>query len=173
MLTAAQVRQMLNLQPLAAEGGYFAETYRSALQVQATALSSTFGGPSGGERSLATAIFYLLTPETFSAIHRLRADELYHFYLGDPVELLELRPDGSAATTILGQNIAAGMSLQHLVRAGVWQGSRLVKGGAWALLGTTMSPGFDFADFQLGDRRTLSARYPSQTELIVVLTKDS
>lgn len=170
MLTAAQVRQMLKLQPLPAEGGYFAETYRSELQVPATALPSTFGGV---PRSLATAIFYLLTPETFSAIHRLRADELYHFYLGDPVELLELRPDGSAATTILGQNIAAGMSLQHLVRAGVWQGSRLVKGGAWALLGTTMSPGFDFADFQLGDRRTLSVRYPSQTELIVVLTKVS
>jgi predicted cupin superfamily sugar epimerase len=119
MLTAAQVRELLKLKPLPTEGGYFAETYKSELVIPGDALPASFGGP----RSLASAIFYMLTPDTFSAIHRLRADELYHFYLGDPVELLELHPDGTSGRVILGQDIAADMRLQHPVRAGVWQGS--------------------------------------------------
>lgn len=172
MLTAAQVIETLKLKPLATEGGYFAETYRSDLALPATALPARFGGSENGMRSLATAIFYLLTPDTFSAMHRLRADEIYHFYLGDPVELLELRPDGSAEAVVLGQGIAAGMLLQHLVRAGVWQGSRLVTGGAWALLGTTMSPGFDSADIELGKRAELADQYPRHSQLIAALTRD-
>jgi uncharacterized protein len=172
MLTAAQVIEALKLRPLPAEGGYFAETYRSELALPAATLPVSCGGSGNAQRSLATAIFYLLTLDTFSALHRLRADELYHFYLGGPVELLELRPDGSAEIVILGQDIAAGMRLQHLVRAGIWQGSRLIAGGKWALLGTTMSPGFDFADFELGERGLLTTRYPRHSQLIAALTRD-
>jgi uncharacterized protein len=172
MLTAEQVREMLKLQPLAAEGGYFAEKYRSELAVP---LRAFVRGPVpcsfGGQRNLATAIYYLLTPETFSAMHRLCSDEIYHFYLGDPIELLELRPDGTSEKILLGQDIAAGMRLQHIVHAGVWQGSRLVSGGAWALLGTTMSPGFDFADFELGVPNELIDRFPLQKDLIAALTR--
>ena len=167
MLTAAQVRDLLKLKPLPTEGGYFAETYKSELLIPGDALPAPFGGP----RSLATAIFYMLTPETFSAMHRLRADELYHFYLGDPVELLELHPDGTGSLVTLGQDIAAGMRLQHLVRAGVWQGSRLIKGGAWALLGTTVSPGFEFADFELGERGSLQSLYPQHAQMVAALTR--
>ncbi|HKS83565.1 MAG TPA: cupin domain-containing protein [Candidatus Acidoferrales bacterium] len=171
MLTAAQVREILKLRPLPTEGGYFAETYRSELTLPAAALPASFGAREGEGRNLATAIFYLLTPETISAMHRLRADELYHFYLGDPVELLELRPDGTAEVVTLGQEIAAGMRLQHLVRSAVWQGSRLAAVGAWALLGTTMSPGFEFADFELGQREVLKARYQLHAALIEQLTR--
>jgi uncharacterized protein len=169
MLTAAQIREILKLRPLPTEGGYFAETYRSELAIPGAALPASFGGP----RSLATAIFYLLTPDAFSALHRLRADELYHFYLGDPVELLELRPDGTSEVVRLGQDVVAGAHLQHLVRAGVWQGSRLVAAGAWALLGTTMSPGFDVTDFELGDRRALTASHVARAALISALTREA
>jgi predicted cupin superfamily sugar epimerase len=167
MLTTAQIRELLKLRPLPAEGGYFAETYKSDLLIPAEALPPSFEG----HRSFTTAIFYLLTPDTFSALHRLRADELYHFYLGDPVELVELRSGGSATRTILGQDLTAGMRLQHLVRAGVWQGSRLAAGGAWALLGTTMSPGFEFADFELGRRDLLLAQFPAAKNDIEWLTR--
>jgi hypothetical protein len=167
MRTAAQVRQLLNLIPLPAEGGYFAETYKSELLVPTGALPPSFER----SRSLATAIFYLLTPDTFSALHRLRSDELYHFYLGDPVELVELHSDGAATRTILGQDLDAGMRLQHLVRAGTWQGSHLVAGGGWALLGTTMSPGFEFADFELGRRDLLLAQFSAATNDIERLTR--
>ncbi len=167
MLTAAQIRELLKMQAHPAEGGYFAETYKSGLILPRGVLPSSFAG----QRSLATAIYYLLTPETFSAMHRLRADEIYHFYLGDPAEMLQLRPDGTGEITILGQDIASGMRLQHLVPAGVWQGSRLLEGGEFALLGTTVSPGFEYEDFEAGRREHLVGLYPQYASQIVSLTR--
>jgi len=167
MLTADQIREILRLQPHPIEGGYFVETYRSAQSFPAGVLPVSYHG----ERSAATAIYYLLTPDTFSALHRLRTDEIFHFYLGDPVEMLQLTPDGAGHTIILGQDIAAGMRLQHVVPAGTWQGSRLVPGGKFALLGTTMSPGFDPRDYESANRRELLARYPRQAEMIQRLTR--
>jgi hypothetical protein len=113
----------------------------------------------------------MLTPDTFSAMHRLNGDEVYHFYLGDPAEMLILKPDGTGETLLMGQDIVSGMRLQHVVPGGVWQGSRLRPGGKFALLGTTMAPGFDPADFELGSRDELSARYPACAELIAALTR--
>jgi uncharacterized protein len=167
MPSAKEIQELLKLQPLPVEGGYFAETYRSKFTLSQRSLP--FGHP--GERALSTAIYYMLTPDTFSAMHRLKGDEVYHFYLGDPAEMLILKPDGSGETLLMGQEIASGMRLQHVVRGGVWQGSRLVPGGKFALLGTTMAPGFDPADFELGARDELSARYPACAELIAVLTR--
>ena len=167
MLTADQIREFFSMRPLPVEGGYFAESYRSLVIVPSSALPRGYPG----ERSIATAIYYLLTPEAFSAVHRLRGDETYHFYLGDPVEMLQLKPDGSGAAILLGQNITVGMRLQHTVPGGAWQGSRLAPGGKFALLGTTMSPGFDPADFELGNRAELSARYPAYAPLITMLTR--
>jgi uncharacterized protein len=166
MLTAEQIRQVLKMQPHPIEGGYFAETYRSAGRVPHTALS---GYP--GNRSLSTAIYYLLTPDTFSAMHRVRGDEMFHFYLGDPVEMLHLKPDGTAEVLVLGQDIASGMRLQHNVPGGVWQGSRLKAGGKYALLGTTMAPGFEYEDYETGKRQELIERYPQHTQLITALTR--
>jgi predicted cupin superfamily sugar epimerase len=167
MLTAKQIQELLNLRPLPVEGGYFAETYRSKFTLPGPSLASGYTG----DRALSTAIYFLLTPDTFSAIHRLKGDEVYHFYLGDPAEMLLLKPDGSSETVLLGQDIASGMRLQHVVPGGAWQGSRLASGGKFALMGTTMSPGFDPADFELGQRHELSARYPNHSALIATLTR--
>lgn len=167
MLTAKEVQELLKLQPLRPEGGYFSEVYRSEFTLSRTALPPGYSG----ERSLSTAIYYMLTPDTFSAIHRLKGDEIYHFYLGDPAEILLLEPDGRAESVLLGQDIVSGMRVQQVVPAGVWQGSRVAPGGKFALLGTTMSPGFDPADFELGMRDELSARHSDYAALIALLTR--
>jgi len=149
MLTAKQVQEFFKLRPLQPEGGYFAESYRSPLS---------------------TAIYYMLTPDTFSAMHRLKGDEIYHFYLGDPVEMLMLKPDGSAEALLLGQNILGGMSVQHTVPGGMWQGSRLAPGGKFALMGTTMAPGFDYDDYEEATGKKLAGEYPEFADLICMLT---
>jgi uncharacterized protein len=167
MLMLDQIMSFLKLQPLAVEGGFFSAAYRSGHTLSADALPSDYVG----RRSLATAIYYLLTPETFSALHRLRGDEIFHFYLGDPVEMLMLKEGGAAEAVILGQDLLSNMRLQHVVPAGMWQGSRLAPGGKFALMGTTMAPGFDPADYEVGDRDALTARYPGYAPLIAMLTR--
>jgi uncharacterized protein len=167
MPSAKEIQELLKLQPLPVEGGYFAETYRSKFTLSQRSLPSGYAG----ERALSTAIYYMLTPDTFSAMHRLNGDEVYHFYLGDPAEMLFLKPDGTGETLLMGQDIVSGMLLQHVVPGGVWQGSRLRPGGKFALLGTTMAPGFDPADFELGSRDELTARYPAYAELLAALTR--
>jgi predicted cupin superfamily sugar epimerase len=168
-LTAQKIRDILHLEPHPIEGGYFVESYRSKMTVAAGILAAAY--PSA--RWIGTAIFYLLTPETFSAMHRLPGDELFHFYLGDPVEMLQLKPDGAAETVTLGQDIAAGMRLQHCVPGGWWQGSRLIAGGRFALLGTTMSPGFDYADYETGNLTKLTLAYPAHAATITALTRET
>ena len=128
--------------------------------------------PSFAGDAACTAIFYLLRGSSFSHLHRLSGDELYHFYLGDPVELTELLPDGSVRTTTLGSGITHGECLQHLVPAGNWQGSRLKEGGSWALLGTTMCPGYRQDMYEHGDRAKLLRQYPSERDSILRLTGD-
>ena len=156
-MTADDVIRLLDLAPHPAEGGYFRETYRSA---------ATFapGAPFAGERSHSTAIYYLLTRDTFSEIHRLPGDEVFHFYLGDPVEMLELHPDGRTSVTVLGPHLDR-QSLQHTVPGGTWQGARLAEGGEWALLGTTMAPGFAYEDYESGAADLLDA-YPKESDRI-------
>jgi uncharacterized protein len=165
VLTAQQVIDRLQLQPHP-EGGYFRETYRSSLRHLEHALPSEYGG----ERSASTAIYYLLTPDTFSALHRVKSDELFHFYAGDPVEMLQLWPDGNAKTVLIGNDLAHDHSPQVVVSADVWQGCRLVAGGRWGLLGCTVAPGFDFADFELASGDELLRDYPSAAALITALT---
>jgi uncharacterized protein len=167
MLTAEQIRDFLKMRPLPVEGGYFVEAYRSPLTLPKQALPSSYPG----DRAMATAIYYLLTTDTFSAMHKLTGDETYHFYLGDPVEMLQLKPDATGGAVLLGQNIMAGMRLQHTVPGGAWQGSRLTAGGKFALLGTTMAPGFDPQDYEVGNRERLSALYPKYAPLIALLTR--
>jgi uncharacterized protein len=166
-LTALEIRQRLNLEPHPIEGGYFVQTYRAAHQLPSHALPPGYAGA----RAVGTAIYYLLTPETFSAMHRLPGDEIFHFYLGDPVEMLQLPPDGSGETIILGHDFARGMRPQHVVPGGVWQGSGLIPGGEYALLGTTMSPGFDYADYETGLRDQLITLYPQHSARITSLTR--
>ncbi len=166
MPTLEDIVSILHLQPHP-EGGFFAELYRSAETIASEALPERYGGP----RSHGTAIYYLLTPETFSAMHRLLSDEIFHFYLGDPVEMLHFYPDGSVATATLGTDLVQGMRPQIVVPRGVWQGARLRPGGRYALMGTTVAPGFDYADFELAERGALLAAYPRHHEMILALTR--
>jgi hypothetical protein len=168
MLTADKIIALLNLKPHPEEGGYFVETYRSSEIILEKALPSRYKGV----RSFGTAIYYLLTPETFSAMHRLQSDEIFHFYLGDPVEMLQLWPDGSGRVLIMGSDILNGMQPQVVVPRGVWQGARLLKDGKFALLGTTVSPGFEWIDYESGRRDDLVKAYPKFRDLIISLTKD-
>lgn len=154
MTDAARVIALLGLEPLPQEGGFYAETYRARERVR------------DGARSLATAIYYLVTPESFSAMHRVASDEMFHFYAGDAVELLVLDPATGGRLVALGTDLEAGQRPQALVPAGAWQGARLAPGGRWALLGTTVSPGFDFADFEAGDAETLAAAWPAFADAI-------
>ena len=166
MLTAQEVIDRLQLVPLTIEGGYFRETYRSPLRHMGHALPAEYGG----ERNASTAIYYLLTPDTFSAIHRVKSDEVFHFYAGDPVEMLQLWPDGEAAIVLIGNDLAAGCEPQVVVPAGAWQGCRLRPGGNWALLGCTVAPGFDYADYEAASRAELVAIYPAHSKRIAALT---
>jgi predicted cupin superfamily sugar epimerase len=166
-MTAEDVIRALSLEPLPGEGGFFRETYRSRLQIPGADLPGY-----DGQRAASTAIYYLLTPETFSTMHRLRGDEVFHFYAGDPVEMLQLWPDGRTAIVVIGADIFGGVSPQVIVPAGVWQGSRLIDGGRFALLGTTMAPGYAVADSELGDRAELVRRFPERASMIVALTSE-
>jgi len=161
---AEEIIKFLRLQPHPKEGGYFRETYRSVDSF--SDLPSRYRG----KRSASTAIYYLLTPETFSAMHRLASDEIFHFYMGSPVEMLQLFPDGQGKIVGLGSDLKAGQSPQVIVPAGVWQGSRLVAGGSFALMGTTVAPGFDFADYESGQREKLIEQYPQFAKMIRELT---
>ena len=167
MSTADQIKSLLNLKPHPKEGGYFVETYRSSEHITKDALPARYKG----DRSLATAIYYLLTPDTFSAMHRLQTDEVFHFYAGDPVEMLQLWPDDSGRVITLGPDILNGMHPQVIVPKGVWQGARLIRRGRFALLGTTISPGFEFADYKPGHRELLVKSYPEFRDLIIALTR--
>lgn len=170
-LNADEVIELLRLEPLPVEGGYYRETYRANETLDAATLPERYGGP----RATGGAIYYLLHSDNFSALHRLLTDEIYHFYLGQPVEMLLLFPDGHDEVVRLGTDLAAGERVQLVAPRGVWQGSRLAgptSGNGFALMGTTMAPAYDQADFELGDRATLIAAYPQRAELIRALTRE-
>jgi uncharacterized protein len=166
-LTAESLKRMLKLVPLSIEGGYFAETYRSSEVLPPECLSGGYDGP----RSSCTAIYYLLEPGTFSETHRVKSDEIFHFYLGDPVEMLQLWPDGSHNVVTIGTDLERGMRPQVVVPRGVWQGCRLASGGSVALMGCTVSPGFEYADYESGAREELTQQYPAACEMIEALTR--
>ena len=160
---------IFNLEPLPVEGGLFFQTYRSPETIPHDGLPARYPG----NKPFGTAIVYLLTtdPDSFSALHKLPTDEVYHFYLGDPVELLQLHPDGSSKRIILGQDLLDGQKVQHVVPRDVWQGSHILPGGQFALLGTTMAPGYTDEDYLGGDPDELITAYPDQEALIEQLTR--
>jgi predicted cupin superfamily sugar epimerase len=162
-MTASEVKHLLQLQPHPREGGWYVRTWESSEWIT---VSDRYDGP----RRTSTAIYYLLEPDTFSELHMLQSDEIFHHYLGDPVEMLQLFRDGSSQVTLVGKDIAAGQKLQHVVPRGVWQGTRLLKPEGWALLGCTVSPGFEFADYSDASAEELIAKWPDQERLIRLLT---
>ena len=165
-MNAEEIIRLLGMEPHPEEGGYFVQTYKSEEVIATKALPHRYGS----KRSYGTAIFYLLTPDTFSQLHRLESDEIFHFYLGDPVTMLQLHPDGSTNVVTLGHDIRSGQQLQVVVPRGTWQGSLLNEGGDFALLGCTVAPGFEYSDYESGSRGDLLKEYPEQEELITRLT---
>jgi hypothetical protein len=166
-MTADEVKKILDLAPHPREGGFYIRTYEAGEMLPPGAFADArYSSP----RHTGTAIYYLLEPGTFSEMHRLASDELFHFYAGDAVEMLQLHADGSGSVIRIGNQFALGERPQVTVPRGVWQGSRLAPGGAWALLGCTVSPGFDFADYQAGARDGLSSAWPEFRDLICSLT---
>ncbi len=166
MISAEEIIDLLGMQPHPEEGGHFVQTYKSAEMIPKAGLPERYRS----RRAFGTAIFYLLTPDTCSALHRLASDEIFHFYLGDPVTMLQLHPDGYSQVVTLGQDIAQGQQLQVVVPSETWQGSFLNEGGEFALLGCTVAPGFEYADYEHGSRGALLKEYPDQQELIIRLT---
>ena len=168
-VTADWLIQNLGLQPLPEEGGFFKRTYTAPETIPEAALPARYRSP----RFFGSAIVYLLTdaPDCFSALHQLSTDEVYHFYLGDPVEMLLLHPDGASERLVLGPDLGNGQRVQLVVPAGVWQGSHLLPEGRYALMGTTMAPSFELEDFHPGIRAELTARFPDEAELIAQLTR--
>lgn len=158
-LTALIARLDLRPHP---EGGWYRETFRDARAVRADG----FDGP----RSASTAIYFVLAEGNFSALHRIRSDEVWHHYAGGDVEVTVLSPDGARRTLVVGHR-AADASPQAVVPAGEWFGSRVASGGRWALVGCTVAPGFEFRDFEMADRATLTARFPAHAEIIAALTR--
>jgi uncharacterized protein len=145
-----------NLEPLPFEGGYFIETFRS----EKPYLS----------RSLCTCIIYLITSECFSKLHRLPGEEIFHFYFGDPVTMLNIGENGKTEIITLGNDFEKGEVPQHIVAGNCWQGAFLSDGGnpVFALLGTTMSPGFDINDYEIaaGHENVLLKNHPEFSEVI-------
>jgi predicted cupin superfamily sugar epimerase len=167
-MTAEDVKKLLGLKPHPREGGWYVRTYEAAELVAAEAFAD---GRYSGARRTGTAIYYLLEPETFSEMHRLKSDEVFHFYAGDAVEMLQLVEKGKGQTLVIGNDLLRGQRPQVVVERGVWQGSRLVEGGRWALLGCTVSPGFEFEDYDAGERKELCEAWPEFVEEITALTR--
>jgi predicted cupin superfamily sugar epimerase len=159
--------QKLKLEPHP-EGGYFRQTYASDIVVAREALPAGFSGP----RAASTAIYFLLTGKNFSAFHRLRSDELWHFYAGAPVEVHVIEADGKYSEILLGSDAEAGQQFQAVVRSGCWFASHVADWDSWALVGCTVAPGFDFADFELARREKLILLFPPHKELIFSLTRE-
>ena len=160
-MTAEEIKRRLELEPHPIEGGHYRRTYTSTVAVATP----------HGLRPAGTAIYYLLEAGTFSEMHKLSSDEIFHFYLGDPVEMVQLRPGGGSAVFVLGPDLEAGQHVQLVVPAGVWQGTRLIVEGKVALLGCTVTPGFDYADYRGGTYGELALGWPAESERIRALTR--
>jgi predicted cupin superfamily sugar epimerase len=150
------------------EGGWYRETYRSEEVFSATALSGRFSG----ERSVSTAIYFLLQAGDISALHRIASDEIWHFYTGETLTVHVITPQGEYSSHKLGSDIAASESFQCVVPACCWFGAE-VTGDNFALVGCTVAPGFDFADFEMGNRESLLIQFPEHSEIIQRLARNS
>ncbi|MBQ3277462.1 MAG: cupin domain-containing protein [Oscillospiraceae bacterium] len=160
-LTPEIIRELYHMVPLDREGGVFCQTYISDEILPEAVIPGR-----RGDHTICSAILFLLSGDCFSRMHRLPTEEIFHFYMGDPVEMLQLYPDGTGEIHRMGQDILHGEELQLTVRRGTWQGTRLVPGGKWALLGTSMAPGMERWDYEDGNKEDLQRQYPQFRELL-------
>lgn len=148
------------------EGGWYRETYRCNETLSADTLPERFGG----DRSLCTAIYFLLEKNDVSLLHRIKSDEMWHFYAGTTLTVHIVAPSGEYKKVRLGADCAAGETFQAVVPAGCWFGAEVTGDGEYSLVGCTAAPGFDFADFEMGNRDVLVQQFPEHTEIILKLT---
>lgn len=161
-MRAEEIIHKLNLKPLPGEGGFYRETWRAKHILPASALPAGYNT----DHNLETCIYYLITPESFSEIHKLPGPEIWHYYLGDPAEQIQISPEGKIRQIVFGHDIAQNQQLQVIVPKNTWQGTRLSTGGTFALFGTTMSPGFAFSDYIPGNREELFLKHPEHQPII-------
>jgi predicted cupin superfamily sugar epimerase len=163
--TADEVKAMLGLEPHPT-CGFVAETYRSPLRIPAGALPDAYEG----DRPYGSALYFLVAPDAQIVMHRIRSDQLYHHYLGDPLEVLMLYPDGTGAVTVVGSDLTAGERPQLFVPGDTFHTSRLGSGAAYALLASTEWPGVEAPDVEHGDIEALVESYPDMAEHIRAFT---
>jgi len=161
-----QLKKQFDLLPHP-EGGWYKQTYKSGENIAASALPERFNG----DRAFSTAIYFLLEKGNFSAFHRIKSDECWHFYSGDPLMIYLINHDGKLEIITLGNKIEDGKTFQYIVPANCWFASRPAPGSEYCFVGCTVSPGFDFDDFELTDRNKLIEEYPAHKELITMLTR--
>jgi predicted cupin superfamily sugar epimerase len=161
--TVAELVKSFGLEPHP-EGGFYKETYRSR------SFFKSLPAPFNGDRNYSTAIYFLLPKGTRSGLHRIRSDEIWHFYLGGSLSLVQIFPDGKCETVVLGSNVVKGEKLQHVVPAGCWFGAFPNENVEYSFVGCTVSPGFDFADFEMATRLELIKQFPEHKALIAGLT---
>lgn len=157
--------KVLGLQPHP-EGGYFKEIYRSSGEINSESLDSRYVG----NRNYASSIYFLLTSDTFSAFHKINQDEIWHFYDGSPIKIHMISETGDYSNVIVGKNLKQGEKLQFVVPGGYWFAANVINNNDYSLVGCTVSPGFDFKDFQLADRNEFIAKFPKHKEVITNLT---
>ncbi len=149
------------------EGGWYKQTYKSSLTVTSNELPQQFNG----ERSFATSIYFLLEEGDYSSFHRIKSDECWHFYSGDPILVYVISENGSLEIITLGSDFENGELFQYVVAANCWFASRPARGSEYCFVGCTVSPGFEFDDFELANVDALSSLYPNHRELIAELCR--
>ncbi|MEC3907296.1 cupin domain-containing protein [Tamlana sp. 2201CG12-4] len=166
MTEAEKIANKLNMLPHP-EGGYYKETYRSDGEITPNILGTDFTG----KRNYSTCIYFLLTSDTFSAFHRIKQDEIWHFYKGAPIMLHIISEKGNYSNVIIGNDLENNEFPQYIVKAKNWFAAEVIGNSTYSLLGCTVSPGFDFKDFELAERAALTSKFPEQKTIIEKLTR--
>jgi len=166
MTKADQLIKQYDLKPHP-EGGWYKQTYKSKEVIPSAALANRFNG----DRAFSTAIYFLLEKGNFSAFHKIKSDECWHFYAGDPLHVYIIDENGLLQTITLGNDLAKEQTFQYVVPANCWFASQPATGSEYCFVGCTVAPGFEFDDFELANENDLSAIYPQHAELIKQLTR--
>ncbi|WP_136480533.1 cupin domain-containing protein [Cognatitamlana onchidii] len=167
MSKGEKIAKQLNLLPHP-EGGFYRETYRSSGILDSISLGPSFTG----KRNFSTCIYFLLTSNTFSAFHKIKQDEIWHFYKGAPIKLHIIDTKGAYKNIIIGNNLSNYETPQFIVNANNWFAAEVMESNSYSLLGCTVSPGFDFKDFELANRISLTKEFPEHSRIIERLTRD-